>query len=52
VTARAWVPYVDGRIEMHVVLGKHGTLLNRAASLAEIRRLVAEKLDATADGMA
>ncbi|KUO06366.1 non-ribosomal peptide synthetase [Streptomyces sp. DSM 15324] len=50
VTHRAWTPYVDGRIERHVLPGEHGTLLNRDASLEAIGRLIAADLAARADG--
>ncbi|WP_456340313.1 amino acid adenylation domain-containing protein, partial [Streptomyces anulatus] len=45
-TWRAWGPYVDGKVTMHVLPGEHGTLLNRDASLAAIGRHLAERLAA------
>lgn len=49
-TLRAWTPYVDGRIDMQVLPGEHGTLLNREVSLEAIGRSIAQQLAAHADG--
>ncbi|MGC5665051.1 amino acid adenylation domain-containing protein [Micromonospora sp. WMMD723] len=44
-TAAAWVPYLTGRVETHLVTGDHGTMLSRPVSLAQVGAVLAAALE-------